>query len=87
MFLIWLVVFSLADMGLGLVCMIILVLMKMLKDFVDKRMKSVSGCRKVVYKTIWLVCTGQCIDKLMCELSSCTSASFYHPIMSGICIT
>ena len=40
--------------------MVILGLMKMLKDFVDKRMKGEKNKgKKALYKVIWIVCTGK----------------------------
>lgn len=46
-------------MGFGISCLIILILMKKLKEAVDARMKESSGLKKAVFKLIWLVCTGE----------------------------
>lgn len=51
--------FSLWDMGFGITCLIILMLMKKLKEVVDARMKSSSGAKKALFKLIWLICTGK----------------------------
>jgi len=44
---------------MGLVCIIVLVLMKKVKEYADSRMKSATGGRKAVLKFLWLLCTGK----------------------------
>lgn len=46
---------------MGLICMILLMLMKKLKEIVDPKMKTEKRTgMKVLYKIIWLLCTGKC---------------------------
>ena len=48
---------------MGLVCMVILVLMKKLKEFVDPKLKTETNkVKKILYKIIWLLCTGKIQD-------------------------
>ena len=54
---------SLWDMSMGLVCMVILVLMKKLKEFVDPKLKTETNkVKKILYKIVWLLCTGKIQD-------------------------
>jgi len=44
---------------MGLVCIVILVCMKKLKEYVDPKLKmELPKFKKIVYKFAWLLCTG-----------------------------
>lgn len=43
---------------MGLVCIVVLVLMKMVKEKADARMKASRGGKKALLKIVWLLCTG-----------------------------
>ena len=46
---------------MGLIVMVILIAMKKLKEHVDTKMKTEEKMvKKVLYKIIWLICTGVC---------------------------
>ena len=44
---------------MGLVCMVILMLMRKLKEFADAKLKTETNkTKKALYKFMWLLCTG-----------------------------
>lgn len=45
---------------MGLICMVVLIAMKKVKEVVDNKMKTETNtAKKVIYKIIWLLCTGE----------------------------
>jgi len=45
---------------MGLCCMVVLVAMKKLKEFIDPKMKTETNkVKKGLYKLIWILCTGR----------------------------
>lgn len=45
---------------MGLVCMVLLVLLKKLKEFIDSKMKTETNkAKKILFKIVWIICTGK----------------------------